>query len=56
MGMAYADCIKTDKDDGLFTTIVVNHNNEALGLEYSSKTSLAVSLECGRGVYYSISR
>lgn len=56
MGMALAECIKTDRDDGLFTTVVVNRNNEALGLVYSSKASLAASLECGRGVYYSRSR
>ncbi len=56
MGMAFAECIKTDRDDGLFTTVVVNRNNEALGLVYSSKASLAASLECGRGVYYSRSR
>jgi phosphoribosyl-ATP pyrophosphohydrolase/phosphoribosyl-AMP cyclohydrolase/histidinol dehydrogenase len=56
MGMALAECIKTDRDDKLFTTVVVNRNNEALGLVYSSKASLAASLECGRGVYYSRSR
>lgn len=56
LGMAYAACIKTDREDGLFTTVVVNRNNEALGLVYSSKASLAASLECGRGVYYSRSR
>jgi phosphoribosyl-ATP pyrophosphohydrolase/phosphoribosyl-AMP cyclohydrolase/histidinol dehydrogenase len=54
--MALAECIKTDRDDKLFTTVVVNRNNEALGLVYSSKASLAASLECGRGVYYSRSR
>ena len=56
LGMAYAACVKTDRTDGLYTTVVCNRNNEALGLVYSSKTSIAASLECGRGVYYSRSR
>jgi phosphoribosyl-AMP cyclohydrolase len=51
--MALAECIKTDRDDKLFTTVVVNRNNEALDLVYSCKASLAALLEYGRGVYYS---
>jgi phosphoribosyl-ATP pyrophosphohydrolase/phosphoribosyl-AMP cyclohydrolase/histidinol dehydrogenase len=56
MGMALAECIKTDRDDKLFTTVVVNRNNEALDVVYSCKASLAALLEYGRGVYYSRSR
>jgi phosphoribosyl-ATP pyrophosphohydrolase/phosphoribosyl-AMP cyclohydrolase/histidinol dehydrogenase len=56
LGLAYAACIKTDRLDGLFTTVVCTRSGEALGLVYSSKESIIASLECGRGVYYSRSR
>lgn len=56
LGLSYAACIRTDRQDGLFTTVVCNRSNEALGLVYSSKESIVAALECGRGVYYSRSR
>ena len=56
MGMCYAACIRTDRDDGLYTTVVCTRSGEALGLVYSSKESIVAALECGRGVYYSRSR
>lgn len=56
LGMAYVSCIRTDRPDGLFTTVVCTRSNEALGLVYSSKESVVAALECGRGVYYSRSR
>jgi phosphoribosyl-ATP pyrophosphohydrolase/phosphoribosyl-AMP cyclohydrolase/histidinol dehydrogenase len=56
LGHAYAACLKTDRDDGLFATVVCTRNNEALGLVYSSTSSIVAALECGRGVYYSRSR
>lgn len=56
LGEAYCKCLKTDRDDQLYTTIVCNRNNEALGLVYSSVESLVAALECGRGVYWSRSR
>jgi len=56
LGLCYAACIKTDRPDGLYTTVVCTRNNEALGLVYSSKESIIAALECGRGVYYSRSR
>lgn len=37
LGMSYAACIKTDRDDGLYTTVVCTRSGEALGLVYSSK-------------------
>jgi len=37
LGMGYAACMRTDRDDGLFTTVVCTRSNEALGLVYSSK-------------------
>jgi phosphoribosyl-ATP pyrophosphohydrolase/phosphoribosyl-AMP cyclohydrolase/histidinol dehydrogenase len=56
LGNSYASCIRTDRSDGLFTTVVCSRSGEALGLVYSSKESIIAALECGRGVYYSRSR
>mmetsp|Transcript_43957 Transcript_43957/g.106584 ORF Transcript_43957/g.106584 Transcript_43957/m.106584 type:complete len:474 (-) Transcript_43957:187-1608(-) len=56
LGMAYTACMKTDRGDGLYTTVVCTRSGEALGLVYSSKESVIAALECGRGVYYSRSR
>eukprot|EP00547_Thalassionema_nitzschioides_P005760 CAMPEP_0194219836 /NCGR_PEP_ID=MMETSP0156-20130528/26974_1 /TAXON_ID=33649 /ORGANISM="Thalassionema nitzschioides, Strain L26-B" /LENGTH=455 /DNA_ID=CAMNT_0038949647 /DNA_START=35 /DNA_END=1402 /DNA_ORIENTATION=+ len=56
VGLSYAACMRTDRPDGLFTTVVCNRSGEALGLVYSSKESIVAALECGRGVYYSRSR
>eukprot|EP00519_Triparma_laevis_P005453 CAMPEP_0182498252 /NCGR_PEP_ID=MMETSP1321-20130603/6504_1 /TAXON_ID=91990 /ORGANISM="Bolidomonas sp., Strain RCC1657" /LENGTH=213 /DNA_ID=CAMNT_0024702283 /DNA_START=634 /DNA_END=1271 /DNA_ORIENTATION=+ len=47
---------KTDRDDGLFTTVVTSRSGVALGLVYSSLESVVAAIECGRGVYYSRSR
>ena len=57
LGLAYiAVRVRTDRPDGLYTTVVCTRNNEALGLVYSSKESIVAALTCGRGVYYSRSR
>ena len=56
LGKSYAACLKTDRTDGLFTTVVCTRIGEALGLVYSSTESIVAALECGRGVYYSRSR
>lgn len=56
LGMAFGSCIRTDREDGLYTTVVCTRNNEALGLVYSSRSSIVAALECGRGVYWSRSR
>lgn len=56
LGLAFAECCRTDRPDGLFTTVVCTRQGEALGLVYSSKESIAAALEAGRGVYYSRSR
>jgi hypothetical protein len=37
LGLCYAACMKTDRPDGLFTTVVCTRAGEALGLVYSSK-------------------
>lgn len=39
LGLSYAACMKTDRDDGLYTTVVCTRSGEALGLVYSSKVS-----------------
>ena len=56
LGSSYAACIRTDRADGLYTTVVCTRSGEALGLVYSSKESVVAALESGRGVYYSRSR
>jgi phosphoribosyl-ATP pyrophosphohydrolase/phosphoribosyl-AMP cyclohydrolase/histidinol dehydrogenase len=56
LGRSFASCLKTDRTDGLYTTVVCTRNGEALGLVYSSIESIVAALECGRGVYYSRSR
>ena len=56
LGMAFGACARTDRPDGLFTTVVCTRSNEALGLVYSSRESIVAALECGRAVYYSRSR
>eukprot|EP00584_Thalassiosira_punctigera_P013804 CAMPEP_0172551406 /NCGR_PEP_ID=MMETSP1067-20121228/39169_1 /TAXON_ID=265564 ORGANISM="Thalassiosira punctigera, Strain Tpunct2005C2" /NCGR_SAMPLE_ID=MMETSP1067 /ASSEMBLY_ACC=CAM_ASM_000444 /LENGTH=489 /DNA_ID=CAMNT_0013339191 /DNA_START=43 /DNA_END=1512 /DNA_ORIENTATION=+ len=56
LGLCYAACMKTDRSDGLYTTVVCTRSNEALGLVYSSKESIVAALKSGRGVYYSRSR
>lgn len=43
LGLSYAACMKTDRPDGLFTTVVCTRAGEALGLVYSSK----VRRRCG---------
>ena len=47
---------KSDRSDGLFTTIVTDERGGALGLVYSSEQSVAESLRSGRGVYHSRKR
>ena len=56
LASSYAQCLKTDRSDGLYTTVVCTRSNEALGLVYSSPESVAEALRTGRGVYYSRSR
>jgi phosphoribosyl-ATP pyrophosphohydrolase / phosphoribosyl-AMP cyclohydrolase / histidinol dehydrogenase len=57
LGMCYVQsCMRTDRPDGLFTTVVCTRAGEALGLVYSSTESIVASLVSGRGVYYSRSR
>jgi phosphoribosyl-ATP pyrophosphohydrolase/phosphoribosyl-AMP cyclohydrolase/histidinol dehydrogenase len=47
---------KSDRPDGLLTTLVTDERGVALGLVYSSAESVAESLRTGRGVYQSRKR
>lgn len=47
---------KSDRPDGLFTTLVTDERGVALGLVYSNEESIAESLRSGRGVYHSRKR
>jgi phosphoribosyl-AMP cyclohydrolase len=56
LGQCLAACARSDRPDGLFTTVVADECGRALGLVYSSGESVAEAVRCGRGVYYSRSR
>lgn len=56
VGAAMAACARSDRPDGLFTTVVTDESGVALGLVYSSAESIREAVRCGRGVYYSRSR
>ncbi|KAJ3273181.1 trifunctional histidinol dehydrogenase [Terramyces sp. JEL0728] len=47
---------KSDREDGLFPTVVVDPQGVALGLCYSSKESIVESLKTKSGVYFSRTR
>lgn len=49
-------CLRSDRPDGLFTTVVCDETDKALGLVYSSAESIAASVNELRGIYYSRSR
>ncbi|KAG1467173.1 hypothetical protein G6F56_004560 [Rhizopus delemar] len=53
---AFLATAHTDRADGLYTTMVVDESNKALGLVYSSKESVAESIRLGQGVYQSRQR
>lgn len=55
-GRAFVQCLRSDRPDGLFTTVVADEAGVALGLVYSSDASVLAAIESGRGVYYSRSR
>ncbi|KAF7732505.1 trifunctional histidinol dehydrogenase [Apophysomyces ossiformis] len=53
IGDAFLATAITDRADGLYTTMVVDERNSALGLVYSSKQSVSESIRTGQGVYQS---
>jgi phosphoribosyl-ATP pyrophosphohydrolase/phosphoribosyl-AMP cyclohydrolase/histidinol dehydrogenase len=56
LGACLAACVRSDRSDGLFPTLVLEADGAALGLVYSSAASIAAAVRCGRGVYWSRSR
>jgi hypothetical protein len=46
LGLSFAACMRTDRDDGLYTTVVCTRSGEALGLVYSSKVSFFLNFVC----------
>lgn len=48
--------LKTDRSDGLFTTIVSDERGEALGIVYSSAESIREALKTRTGIYQSRKR
>lgn len=53
---ALLSAAKTDRADGLYTTLVVDNYERCLGLVYSSKESIKQAIEKQVGVYFSRSR
>jgi phosphoribosyl-ATP pyrophosphohydrolase/phosphoribosyl-AMP cyclohydrolase len=53
---AFAAPLTSDREDGLFPTVVVDEHGRALGLCYSNVESLSQSLATGTGVYWSRKR
>ncbi|CAJ1944243.1 unnamed protein product [Cylindrotheca closterium] len=54
LGSSCIACMKqSDRQDGLYATVVCTRASEALGLEYSSKDSIIIALESGAGIYCS---
>ena len=56
MAEATARAVKTDREDGLLTTVVVDRCGIALGLVYSNIESVSKAIVEGRGIYWSRSR
>ncbi|KAL9596682.1 MAG: hypothetical protein Q9219_005641 [cf. Caloplaca sp. 3 TL-2023] len=48
--------LRTDRADGLYTTVVNDETDVCLGLVYSNDESIQAALKSGTGVYYSRSR
>lgn len=53
---AFAAPLKTDRPDGLWPTVVCDESGKLLGFVYSSRESLKLALETGKGTYHSRSR
>lgn len=53
---AVISSVRTDREDKLYTTLVVDTHERCLGLVYSSAASVKIAIEKRAGVYYSRSR
>ncbi len=56
LGEAVAACLRSDRPDGLWPTIVSNERGQTLGLAYSNLESLSASIDTGNAHYWSRSR
>jgi phosphoribosyl-AMP cyclohydrolase len=56
VAQAFTGCLRSDRPDGLFTTVVADETGKALGLVYSNAESIRAAIYAGRGVYWSRSR
>lgn len=56
IGTCISLCARSDRADGLFTTVVSDENGITLGLVYSSVESIIEAVRTKRGIYYSRSR
>ncbi|KAI4282363.1 MAG: hypothetical protein L6R38_002989 [Xanthoria sp. 2 TBL-2021] len=52
-GMLITSLLKSDRQDGLYPTVVSNERGVCLGLVYSSEESIHKAIQSGAGVYYS---
>lgn len=53
---AFAAPLRSDREDGLWPTVVVDENEQALGLAYSNRASLQAAIDSRQGVYHSRER
>lgn len=56
LGQVIASCLKADRPDGLFPTLVTDEHSVALGLCYSSAESIQEAVNTKKGVYFSRTR
>lgn len=58
LGLAEAYCapLSSDREDGLWPTVVCDESSRALGLVYSNLASVTAALDSGKGVYWSRKR
>ncbi|KAH3674863.1 hypothetical protein WICMUC_003066 [Wickerhamomyces mucosus] len=49
----FISSLRTDRPDGLYTTLVTDNHNHSLGLVYSSKESISEAIRTKTGVYQS---
>lgn len=52
----FISTIRTDRPDGLFTTVVCDEHDVCLGLVYSNEESIRCAVVEGKGIYWSRSR
>ena len=53
---AFISCIRSDRPDGLFTTVVCDEHGVSLGLVYSNDVSIRAAVHEKKGIYWSRSR